>query len=506
MQEYKFVALGDSITYGYPFTPQESWVEILRQRTGLADVKEIAAGLYAVALKYDGIVEQWGYTGSSGSIVPEGLSSVQDIAVGYAFTVALKTDGSIVVWGDDEYGQCSNAPTGLTGIKAIAAGENHVLALKEDGTVVSWGDNRNGQCDIPVGLTEVKSIAAGGFCSMALTNDEFVVAWGSNYSYQCDVPIFLQPTPVASQILTSWSAKSNMTTSRSGASVAEVDGKIYVIGGQFTDSYEFTNIVEEFDPVTDTWTQKEGMPTVRAGVGAMVINEKIYAIGGMNESGSLKTVEVFDPAGGPDGLWETKPEMPSALAGYSVPTVVLNGKLYALGENLIEYDPVANTCTDKGVMPQFNMGSTSQAVNDKIYVLGLDPNLGKGDTATETLLKEYDPSTSSWVDKIPMPSVRSGFEMVEVNGKIFVLGGETHTAGEDWRDRDTVELYNPASDSWTVLESMPTARHGFITVVVSGKIYAMGGMSNYQNITTVEEYAVHPGESSIAGGGPMLFI
>lgn len=42
MQEYKFVALGDSITCAYPFTPQESWVEILRQRTGW---KVINAGI-----------------------------------------------------------------------------------------------------------------------------------------------------------------------------------------------------------------------------------------------------------------------------------------------------------------------------------------------------------------------------------------------------------------------------------------------------------------------------
>lgn len=27
-------ALGDSITYGYPYTPQESWVEILKRETG----------------------------------------------------------------------------------------------------------------------------------------------------------------------------------------------------------------------------------------------------------------------------------------------------------------------------------------------------------------------------------------------------------------------------------------------------------------------------------------
>ena len=40
----KLVALGDSITYGYPFTPDVSWVERLRQETGWMVVNSGVSG------------------------------------------------------------------------------------------------------------------------------------------------------------------------------------------------------------------------------------------------------------------------------------------------------------------------------------------------------------------------------------------------------------------------------------------------------------------------------
>ncbi len=56
------------------------------------------------------------------------------IAAGYFQSVALKSDGTVVVWGDNTYGQ-RNVPAGLTNVVAIASGGNHVLALKADGTM-----------------------------------------------------------------------------------------------------------------------------------------------------------------------------------------------------------------------------------------------------------------------------------------------------------------------------------------------------------------------------------
>ncbi|MCM8828510.1 MAG: hypothetical protein NC902_04400, partial [Candidatus Omnitrophica bacterium] len=73
------------------------------------------------------------------------------------------------------------------GIKAIAAGWAHTVALKGDGTVVAWGDNWDGQCYVPAGLTNVVAIAAGGAHTVALKGDGTVVAWGDNWYGQCDV-------------------------------------------------------------------------------------------------------------------------------------------------------------------------------------------------------------------------------------------------------------------------------------------------------------------------------
>ena len=91
---------------------------------------------------------------------------------------AQRPAGTVVAWG----GQ-TNVPANLTNVVAIAAGEGHSLALKSDGTVVAWGDNTFGQTDVPPGLSGVTAIAAGFMDSLALRQDGTVVAWGKVYDY-----------------------------------------------------------------------------------------------------------------------------------------------------------------------------------------------------------------------------------------------------------------------------------------------------------------------------------
>jgi len=38
-----------------------------------------------------------------------------------------------------------------------------------------------------------------------------------------------------------------------------------------------------------------------------------------------------------------------------------------------------------------------------------------------------------------------------------------------------MEVYDTSKDTWTMLHSMPTTRSNFLTEVVDGKIYAIGG-------------------------------
>ena len=78
------------------------------------------------------------------------------ISAGGIFSLALKSDGSVIAWGDNTFGQCNVPAAALSGVVAIAAGSLHSLALKADGTVVAWGEQTSGKSTPPVGLNLLK--------------------------------------------------------------------------------------------------------------------------------------------------------------------------------------------------------------------------------------------------------------------------------------------------------------------------------------------------------------
>ncbi len=129
-------------------------------------------------------VIEWGYA----PLTPlTGLKDIVAIADGETHTVALRSNGKVVSWGNDSYGQ-TDVPTNLNSVVAISAGFVHSLALKSDGTVVAWGNNGSGQSAPPANLVDVAAIAAGDYHSLALTRHGTVVGWGSPYTYAATPP------------------------------------------------------------------------------------------------------------------------------------------------------------------------------------------------------------------------------------------------------------------------------------------------------------------------------
>jgi alpha-tubulin suppressor-like RCC1 family protein len=124
---------------------------------------------------------------------------VRGISAGYAFSMVLGSDGSVWAWGADNEGQLGNAASKLlwvrpeetvgmdSGITQLAAGWSHALALRSDGTVLAWGDNEAGEIgdgtssetpSLPTevtGLTGVTQVSAGFDTSLAVHNIPFFI-------------------------------------------------------------------------------------------------------------------------------------------------------------------------------------------------------------------------------------------------------------------------------------------------------------------------------------------
>jgi hypothetical protein len=147
-----------------------------------SDAVAIAAGeVQSLALKTDGTVVMWGNLSSYHSLtnVPAGLSDVVAVACCFAHNLVVKSDGTVKAWGEDLNGQPVSVPSGLSNVVAVAGGAWHSVAMKRDGTVAAWGSVAFAPTNVPAGLNNVVAIQAGYDHNLALRADGTVVVWGS---------------------------------------------------------------------------------------------------------------------------------------------------------------------------------------------------------------------------------------------------------------------------------------------------------------------------------------
>ena len=159
----------------------------------LSGVRTISASLgHVMAITTDGSLLIWGRNDFKQREAPTtarpGLTA---IAAGHSHALVVK-NGRVQAWGRNTWGQI-NVPANLTGVTAVSAGFDHSLALKSDGTVVCWGSNHTGQCSVPRGLKDVIQISAGRYYSLAMDRNGKVWGWGTVEFGQSNVPNGLNP-------------------------------------------------------------------------------------------------------------------------------------------------------------------------------------------------------------------------------------------------------------------------------------------------------------------------
>lgn len=149
-----------------------------------------------------------------------------------------------------------------------------------------------------------------------------------------------------------------------------------------------------------------------------------------------------------------------------------------------------NSWTTKEPMLTARGGLGVAVVNDRIYAIG-----GSNAETQLGITEEYNPATDTWTVKSPMPTPRSGFAIAVYKNKIFCIGGTTGD-NENFVSGITgvTEVYDPAADSWTTLNSMPTPRADLCASIVNGTIFCMGGKkywgvdASYQELNVTEAF------------------
>mgnify|MGYP006277195019 CR=1 FL=1 len=141
------------------------------------------------------------------------LSGLASITAGTAQTCALKTDGTVYCWGNNNVGQLgrggaiaggntSNTPAqvvSLTNVRQISSGHQHVCAVTTANAIYCWGAGAKSQLGLastsnvstPTAvkrgagtLTGVAEVAAGWESTCAITLDGVGYCWGNNANGQ----------------------------------------------------------------------------------------------------------------------------------------------------------------------------------------------------------------------------------------------------------------------------------------------------------------------------------
>ncbi|MCB1048511.1 MAG: T9SS type A sorting domain-containing protein [Calditrichaeota bacterium] len=130
---------------------------------------------FVCGVKADGSIATWGYF-SGDLAAPAPNTDFVSVKTGSMNCIALKSDGSVVVWGlDNTHGQLT-VPEPNTGFIAVADGSGAFMALKSDGSIVSWGATTTDE--VPLPNSGYVSIAAGGARCVGLRSDGTIEQWG----------------------------------------------------------------------------------------------------------------------------------------------------------------------------------------------------------------------------------------------------------------------------------------------------------------------------------------
>ena len=103
---------------------------------------------------------------------------------------------------------------------------------------------------------------------------------------------------------------------------------------------------------------------------------------------------------------------------------------------------------------------------------------------TRKTLEIYNPATDTWVTRKDMLTARVGAQSGVINGLLYVAGGNNSSGTA----LATMEVYNPVTNVWTTRASMPAPKAFGASAVINGILYVAGGASTGGQTAAVFAY------------------
>lgn len=270
---------------------------------------------------------------------------------------------------------------------------------------------------------------------------------------------------------------------RAEAMTATVDGKLYVFGG-FQGSAGPVERSDVYDPVTNGWTRIADMPRRLTHAGVAADGPYVYFAGGY-----VGTGPGFQQQFGADEVWRYHvdlqewsrlPDLPAELASGGL--VAVDGALHYFGGNDNNRDDVSvhyvlnlelpTAWTSAAALPSGRSHMGYVVLEGHIFAIG--GQFGN-DAALQTsdLVHHWDGESDSWTPRASLPAAISHMSSSTfvLNGRIVVAGGET-----DHNDATaSVIAYDPLSNTWDALTSLPAPRFSGAAGAIDGVLYFTGG-------------------------------
>src|ERR1043166_3025562 len=266
-----------------------------------------------------------------------------------------------------------------------------------------------------------------------------------------------------------------------------------------------------FDPVANTWTPLAPVPDLNNAMASAVYAtnvNKLFVFGGINIATQtvVNTTRIYDVA---SNTWSSGANMPDVrsfmASGY------FNNKIYLVGGystgnitpaflQVWEYDTVLNTFVTKTPVPApagFG-GAGSGVINGRLYVAG-------GRDANNSILSslwDYNIATDSWTQRANLPAADNVPGAAVISGKLWIFGGGNPFSGFAALPRkgvlapdttNALEIYDPASDSWSAGPNLIQARSFPAGKNVGNTAVAVGGYTGSSTTTSVEINVVSGG-------------